>query len=917
MKKLVVIDANGLVHRAYHALPPLNTSSGEQTNATLGFASMLIKVLSEEKPDYIAVTFDKGRTFRHDEFPGYKAQRPEMASDLAPQFRRVRQIVEAFGFPIFEKEGFEADDVIGTLARQAAEQELDVMILTGDTDTLQLVGPRVRVIVTQRGITDTATYDVDAVRQRYGLGPEQLTDLRGLRGDSSDNIPQIPGVGDKTATTLLTTYGTVENLFANLGTVDARQRQKLEGYEEQAKRNKHLATIVRDVPVEFDLERCRVRLEDRQPILSLFRELEFRSLVERLSQVKVQVEETPPQEALLPARPRQMGLFAADQPAAETPGAGLPAVHIVDTPASLRDLVRRASESTELVFDIESTSPESMRAGLVGVALALPDEHVYYIPVKHQDGQHLPEGMVSSALRPLFGNERIRKIAHNAKYDMTVLAEHGIPVRGLASDTMIAAYLLGEKGLGLKDLAFTKLGVTMTPITDLIGKGKEQITMWHVPVAAAAPYAGADAAATLRLDRLLTPQLKDVELESLYRDVEIPLVPVLIDMERTGVALDVPLLKQISRDLAEKIGELENQIYSNVGHRFNINSTQQLAGVLFEELKLAKTKRTQTGYSTDSSVLEALRGTHPMIDLILEYRQLVKLKSTYVDTLPLLINAKTGRVHTSYNQTVAATGRLSSSDPNLQNIPVRTDIGRMVRRAFVAEGDMLLLSADYSQIELRILAHFSQDPALLTAFQADEDIHTATAAAVYKVPIDGVTKDMRRVAKTINFGVAYGVSGYGLAQNTGLPQDEATRLIQQYFERYPGIKKYVDDTRRQAHRDGYVSTLLGRRRYLPELKAQNRTLVSAGERMAINMPIQGTAADVIKIAMVHLHDAIRSRGMRSRLTLQVHDELVFEVAPSEMDALKPLVQEMMEEALPMSVRIKVDVKTGKNWDEMK
>jgi len=912
MPKFVVIDANGLVHRAYHALPPLNTSAGEQTNATFGFVSMLLKVLNEEKPDYIAVAFDKGRTFRHEEFPNYKAQRPKMAEDLAPQFARVRQIVEAFGFPIFELDGYEADDVIGSLASQAKERGLDVIIVTGDTDTLQLVDPKVRVMAMRRGTTDTMIYDEAAVRERYGLEPAQLTDFRGLRGDASDNIPQIPGVGDKTATSILQTYGSVEAAFAHLDELDAKLRDKLSGYKDQALRNKRLATIVRGLPIKLDLDKCKVQLQNRDRILALFRELEFRSLVDRLPAGTAE----PPEPT--PSLPCQMGLFgeevAPTQPVAE---AGyLPRAQVIDTEAALQALTEKLRSTTSLVVDVESTSPESMKAGLVGIALALPDEETFYIPVGHQDGRQIASERVFAALGSILADANVAKIAHNAKYDMTVLAEHGLAMNGLASDTMIAAYLLGEKAMGLKDLAFTRLGVTMTPITDLIGKGKEQTTMSHVPIGVAASYACADVAMTLRLHNLFEPELKNLGMWSLYTDVEIPLVPVLMDMERTGVALDVPLLQRISRDLAAKVSELEDQIYGAVGHRFNINSTQQLAGVLFDELRLTKARRTKTGYSTDSSVLEELKGSHPVIDLILEYRQLVKLKSTYVDSLPLLINNKTGRLHTSYNQTVAATGRLSSSDPNLQNIPIRTDIGRLVRQAFIAEGDRVLLSADYSQIELRILAHFSQDPALLAAFHADEDIHTATAAAVFNVPMDQVTKEMRRVAKTINFGVAYGVSGYGLAQSTGLPQADATRLIEEYFTRYPGIKRYVEETRRQAHRDGYVSTLLGRRRYLPELKAQNRALVSAGERMAINMPIQGTAADIIKIAMVRINREMKQRRLNSKMILQVHDELVFEVEPNELEGMKPLVKELMENALPMSVPLKVDVKVGKNWNEM-
>jgi DNA polymerase I len=905
--KIVIIDANGLVHRAYHALPPLNTSSGEQTNATLGFTTMLLKVLAEERPDFIAVAFDKGKTFRHDAFPDYKAQRPKMAEDLRPQFARVRQIVDAFHFPIFEMEGYEADDLIGTLAVQSAAKRLDVLIVTGDTDTLQLVRSGVHVLVTRRGVSDTVTYDEAAVRERYGLEPAQLTDLRGLRGDPSDNLPQIPGIGDKTAATILQQYGTVENAFARLDEMDPKLRAKLEGYREQALQNKRLATIVLDLPVQIDLERAGVGVIDRDALLAIFRELEFRSLVDRI-----------PAPAAAPSGAHQMGLFAGEESVAPAPAAGGYAAQtqIVTTAAALSTLVQRLQAAGTFVVDVESTSPQSMRADLVGVALATPDEEAYYIPVGHEQQEQIPLEAVSSALRPIMADPAIVKIAHNAKYDMTVLAEHGMDVVGMQSDTMIAAYLLGEKGLGLKDLAFTKLGVTMTPITDLIGTGKAQTTMNLVPVSRAAPYAGADTIMTLRLQRLFEPQIRDAGMWSLYRDVEIRLAPVLMEMERAGVSLDLSLLKTISHDLGGRIVELEDQVYAAVGHRFNINSTQQLASVLFDELNLAKNKRTKTGFSTDSSVLEDLRGAHPVIDLVLEYRQLVKLKSTYVDTLPELVNEKTGRVHTSYNQTVAATGRLSSSDPNLQNIPIRTDVGRMVRRAFVASNDRVLLSADYSQIELRILAHFSKDEALIAAFDANEDIHAATAAAVFGVPLDRVSKDQRRVAKTINFGVAYGVSGYGLAQNTGLQQADAQRLIDEYFERYPGIKRYIDDTRASAHRDGYVSTLLGRRRYLPELKAQNRALVGAGERMAINMPIQGTAADIIKIAMVRLAARMREQKMRSQMILQVHDELVFEAEPEELAALRPMVQELMENAIPMIVPVKVDVKTGKNWDEM-
>jgi len=538
------------------------------------------------------------------------------------------------------------------------------------------------------------------------------------------------------------------------------------------------------------------------------------------------------------------------------------------------------------------------------------------VPVAHREGQQLPQETVFAHLRPLLEDEQIAKTAHNANYDLLMLANHGLTVCGLECDTMIAAYLLGEKAASLKDLAFTKLGVTMTPITDLIGKGAKQITMAAVPIADAAAYAGADAAMTYRLRQAFEPELRRQNLWPLFAEVEMPLVPVLVQMERDGVALDVPFLQALSREMFQRLAALEEQIYAAVGHRFNINSTQQLAGVLFEELKLPKIKRTATGYSTDSSVLEELRGSHPIIDALLEQRQIAKLKSTYVDALPLLVNPKTGRVHTSYNQAVTTTGRLSSSDPNLQNIPIRSDLGRQVRRAFIAQGGNLLLSADYSQVELRILAHISQDKNLLAAFAAGEDIHAATASFLFGVPIEQVTPAQRRLGKTINFGVTYGMGDYGLAQRTELDQAEAGKYIKDYFARYPDVKRYLEETKRLAREQGYVTTMMGRRRYLPELKAANRGLVAAGERMAINMPIQGTAADIIKVAMVRLYQAMAAQGLRSKMILQVHDELVFEVPPAELETMKPLVKELMEGPLKLDAPLKVDLKVGKNWEEM-
>ncbi len=914
MPKLMLVDGNSLVHRAYHALPPLNNAKGEPTNAVFGFASMMLSVLATEKPDHVVVAFDIGKTFRHDEAPEYKAQRPPTPEDLKVQFARVRQIVDAMGFATAQKEGFEADDVLGTLAAQASAQGIDSLIVTGDTDSLQLVGPHTRILTSRRGFSDTVVYDEDTVRQRYGLEPGQLADLRGLRGDPSDNIPNVPGVGDVTATKLLQQFGSVEDIFAHLDEVEPKLRAKLEPYAEQAHKSKHLATIVTDVPVTLDLAGSHSGRYDRDRMVALFRELQFRTLVDRLPR--------PP----APAAPagtitagtitagsplRQMALFGGGEAAAPVSAAASPVKHhLVNDAASLSALVRQLAAAGSFALDTETTGTDARHCDLVGLSVATDGEEGWYIPA----------GLVTpgSPLVRLLEDASVSKAAHHAKFDLAVLASQGqgIAVSGLDFDTMIAAYLLNDKGVGLKDLAFARLNLEMTPITDLIGKGKSQITMAQVPPEQVAPYASADAAVTWRLKELMEPQLREQGLWSLFTEVEMPLVPVLVQMERDGVALDVAVLQKMSRDLFQRVGELEGQIYDAVGHRFNINSTQQLASVLFEELKLDKARRTKTGYSTDSAVLEELRGKHAVVELILEHRQLTKLRSTYVDALPLLVDQYDGRVHTSYNQTVAITGRLSSSDPNLQNIPIRTELGKQVRAAFVAPPGSVLLAADYSQVELRILAHVSQDPELLATFQRGEDVHSATAAAIFDVPLDQVTSSQRRVAKGINFGIVYGMGDYGLAQRTDLDQKDASRFIADYFGHHPGVKRYLDETKRVAKEQGYVSTLLGRRRYLPELKNPNRQVVAAGERMAVNMPIQGTAADVIKIAMVRLHQAIRERGLRSRMILQVHDELIFEVPEPELEVMRPLVLDLMENALPMSVQLKVDLAVGHNWGEV-
>jgi len=915
-KKLVLIDGHALAYRAFHALPEdMKTSQGELTNAVYGFTSMLLNVLRDERPTHIAVTFDKGRTFRHEIYPDYKAHRTKMPDEMRSQMERIRQVVEALGIPIFEQEGYEADDLLGALARQAEEQGADTLIVTGDMDLLQLVDEHTRVLTSRWRFSDTVTYDLEGVQRRYGLTPAQLVDFKALVGDKSDNIPGVPGVGEKTAAKLLQQYGSLEGIYEHLSEVPTRFRKKLEAGRDLAFLSRRLATIVRDAPVQLDLDTCRVRPFDRERVMGLFRELEFRSLVERL----------PKPECTRPTGvPHQLSLFS-EASAAASAAAPTADYQIVADEEALRQLVARLKEAPVLTLDTETTHTDPMQAELVGVALTDAPRRGYYIPIAAPPGDaQLPPEVVLEALAPLLGDPARPKYGHNLKYDLTVLQRAEAEIEGLAFDTMIAEWLINpaSKNLGLKNLAWTRLKQQMTPIADLIGKGKEQITMRQVPVAQVAPYACADVDMTHRLVAVLEAELKEKHLWPLFTEVEMPLVPVLAAMEMAGVRLDVALLEQMSRELAARLGELEARIQEMVGYAFNVNSTQQLSDALFRTLRLPTQglRRTKSGhFSTAAGVLERLRGKHPVIDLILEQRELAKLKSTYVDALPRLVNPRTGRLHTSYNQTGTVTGRLSSSNPNLQNIPIRTELGREVRRAFIADPGWKLVSADYSQVELRIMAHISGDEGLLGAFARGEDIHASTAAAILGVPLDGVTPEMRRLAKTVNFGLSYGQTAYGLAQTTGLTQAEAEDFIKTYFERFPKVREYIDRTKALATRQGYVETLLGRRRYFPELRPGSRAthnVRQAAERMAINAPIQGTAADIIKIAMIRLHRALRERGLRARMILQVHDELVVEAPEEEVATVAPLMREIMESAFELKAPLKADLKVGRNWEEM-
>ncbi len=908
MKKplLVLFDGNALIHRAFHALPPLTVSkTGEIVGAVYGFTLMLLKAIDELKPTHCAVAFDmKAPTFRHQLFSEYKAHRPAAPDELISQLGRVRELVNTFHIPIFELEGYEADDVLGTLSREASKQDIKSIIVTGDADTMQLVSPKVKVLYPKpRGsFSDTTLYDEAAVNEKYGVAPEHIADLKGLVGDPSDNIPGVPGVGKKTAAKLISQFGSVEEIYAHLDEVSPPKLQALlRQHEEIARQSKELATIVTQVPLTLHLNTCHLSHYDRQQVADLFRELEFFSLLAKLPEIEADAEtlEVPPQTKITPQ--------------AE------PAYHTITTTQGFDELLSRLKGAKSFAFDLETTSLDAMKAQLVGISLSPAPAEAYYIPVGHvgwEQIDQLPWEQVLNGLKPTLEDASLPKLAHNGNYDMTILAEYGVTVKNLAFDTMVAAYLLGEKSLNLKSLAFSRLGIEMIPISDLIGTGAKQHSMAEVSVKEAASYACADADITGQLAGLLEPELKSQGLWRLFSDVEMPLVPVLVTMERNGVALDTELLRQMAHRLGEQLLTLEAAIYNIIGHRFNINSPQQLGSVLFQELGLPPAKKTKSGYGTGAAVLEELRGVHPVIELILDYRQLSKLKSTYIDALPALVNPKTGRVHTSFNQTRTATGRLSSSEPNLQNIPVRGEMAKEIREAFIAPPGTYLLAGDYSQIDLRALAHLSQDPNLTSAFRQDADIHTATAAQLFSVAPAQVTAAMRRLAKTVNFGVIYGMSDYGLEQATELSRQEAAQFITAYFERYPGIKAYLESTKAEARRSGYVQTILGRRRRIPEINAANRQVREAAERMAINMPVQGTSADIIKVAMINLDREISRQKLKSKMLLQVHDELIFEVPQEEMEIMRELVPEVMSTALVLSVPLKVDLKTGRNWGEM-
>ena len=920
---LYLIDGHALAYRMFFALTAgggsqrWQTSTGEPTAGTYGFARELLRILEQEKPDYLAVAFDTGKTFRDDIYPEYKATRAKMPDDLRPQLERIRQVVDAFNIPRLEMEGYEADDVLGSVANWATKQGLGVKIITGDRDLLQLVNQR--IIVYLAGDDQNYITTEDVIRKLH-VRPDQVVDYKALVGDKSDNIPGVAGVGEKTTEALLAKYGTLDAIYDHLDEIEPRWRAKLEAGKESAYMSYKLAAIQTDLPVKLDLEQARTGEFEPAKVEAVFRELEFRSLVDRLRKIAGET---------APAGTRQMSLFDKE-PApvlAPVPGNAVKAnlkVTVVDSAAGLNALAGVLSKASIISFDTETTSTDEMTASLVGISLAVEASQGYYIPVGHKAGTQLPIEQVLSALRKPLTDARIGKIGHNLKYDFIMLVRQGVRVAPLVFDTMIAEWVLdpSSRNLGLKTMAEVRLGESMTHIEDLIGTGKNQRTMAEVAISEAAPYAAADAETTLRLKPILETELKQFpKLWDLYNHIEMPLVCVLADMEMAGVALEKSFFASFSVQLTERMAAIEKQIYETVGKTFNLNSTQQLSSVLFETLRLTppdRGKKTASGhYSTAAGVLDEMSGQHAVVDMILEYREYSKLKSTYVDALPTQINPETGRVHTSYSQTGAVTGRLSSSNPNLQNIPIRTDLGRRVRRGFVADPGNVFISLDYSQIELRIVAHMANDVAMLNAFRLGQDIHATTAAAIYDVPLEAVTKEQRRHAKAINFGLIYGMSAFGLTRSTGLTLADSQDFVEAYFKQFPGIKEYLDGIRQSARATGFVETLLGRRRYFPALRSTlNQTIRNREEREAINAPIQGTAADIMKIAMIRIPPAIAQAGLHGRMLLQVHDELVIECPQTERNETIHVAREIMENAYPLSIPLTTEARWGTNWDEL-
>jgi len=886
-KTLYLIDGTAYIYRAYHAIQGLTNSKGLPTNAAFGFTRILIKLLEDRSPEYVAMLFDaKGPTFRHKIYKDYKANRPPMPEDLSVQIQHIKEITKGFNIPVMEMQGFEADDLIGALGRMAEEAGFFIVMVTGDKDFVQLVTDKAVIWDPMK----EKTIDIKTVRESFGVEPGQMIDVMGLSGDTSDNIPGVPGIGPKTALTLIKTFGSMEQLYEQLDKITKKkQHQNLVQYKEQAFLSKELVKINTRVPIAFNPHDFRFKEPDNTKLASLFKMLEFRQLQQ--------------------AFPKKTDLSKKRY------------ITVLDKKA-LSDLVGRLKTSDMFAVDTETTSKDPMQAELVGLSFSMKPDEAFYIPLAH-DYPDVPDQLefktVLNLLKPVLENPGIKKIGQNIKYDWMVLKRHGISLAGVAFDTMLASYLINpsKRAHNLDQIALDFLDHKTITYQDVTGKGKKGVSFARVPLEKAGPYSCEDADITLMAYHVLKPMLEDASLVQLFKKVEMPLVPVLMKMEMTGVCVDKKKLRDLSASFGNQLTRLESRIFSIAGEEFNIKSSQQLGHILFEKLKLPVQKKTRkkTAYSTDVNVLTVLADKHELPELILRHRTLAKLKSTYTDALLDLVHPETERLHTSYNQTVTATGRLSSSDPNLQNIPIRTDQGMEIRRAFIPRDGWTLVSADYSQIELRILAHYADDEILIKAFKDDEDVHTRTATEVFQVFPSFITPELRRQAKVINFGIVYGMSPYGLSKELNISRKMAKTYIDNYFTRYKGVKRFIDQTISTAKHTSKTSTLLGRIRHLPDINSVNKTVREFAERTAINTPIQGTAADLIKLAMINVDAAFSERGLKTAMLLSVHDEIVFEVPPEELETVKKLIKEIMEGIWDLKVPLKVNIAPGGNWAE--
>lgn len=915
--KLFLIDAYALIYRSYYAFiknPRIN-SKGVNTSAIFGFVNSMEDVLKREQPSHVAVAFDpKGPTFRHEAFQEYKAQREETPEVIRYSVPIIKQIIEAYNIPILEVPYYEADDVIGTVAKQAQGKGFEVYMMTPDKDYGQLVDKHIFMYRPKFG-GDYEILGVKEILEKYQLkSTDQVIDLLGLMGDTADNIPGCPGIGEKTAQKLLDNFGSIDNLLANTDQLKGAQKKKIEAAVDQIRFSKFLATIKTDVPITFDADTCKRQEPNKEELMKIYADLEFRNFIQKLNG-------EPKKEAAVTTASLQFDLFAQapEEPSVPKSASDITSVqhtyHLADTAEKQMALAELLAKQSAFAFDTETEGLEPLTAPLVGMSFAIKKHEAWYVPVPAD-----PQGAAEIVHRfaSVLSHKNIRKIGQNIKFDILVLRKYGVKVAGPLFDTMIAHYLLNpELHHGMDYLAETYLNYKPVPIEQLIGpKGKKQGSMRNVPIEEIKEYAAEDADITLQLKSYFEPLMKQEDVESLFYDMEMPLIYVLAEMEATGVKVDTQALKQSSVTLSNQLANLEKEIHGLAGCEFNINSTKQVGEVLFDKLQLdSKAKKTKTGgYSTSEEVLEKLRSKHPIVDKLLEYRGIKKLLSTYIDALPELINPTTGKIHTSYNQAVTATGRLSSTNPNLQNIPVRDEMGREIRKAFIADNEeCIFFSADYSQIELRIMAHLSGDPHMIDAFCEGEDIHAATAAKIYGLSPAEVSSDMRRKAKTANFGIIYGISVFGLAERLDIPRGEAKELIDGYFKSYPRIREYMDESIRAAKEKGYVETLFKRKRFLPDINSHNAIVRGYAERNAINAPIQGSAADIIKLAMIHIHQRFEEENLRSRMILQVHDELNFNVWKDELEKVKEIVLDGMEQVIKLRVPLIADYGEGENW----